>query len=173
MFTPKKGLFKYSVSDIQEKQFKRSGCFNTIPKGIVLLDTYNNPYYPNKEIELDSSIYNTKFLKEDFNRNYGADKLYLNLPWHFTIELVGIDYNVNCTRPLVYRSAIPDWEEYISFCILGNTDNDIYNNKIYKHLANIINSFKFIPGWKLKTQELEFLNIGDSFKRSQLKKELL
>lgn len=172
-FKPKEGSFKFEVNDIQEKQFKRSGCFSTVPKGIVIMDTFNNPYYPISSMKIDNAIYNTKILKEDMHRLYGSDKQYLNLPWHYTVELIGRDYNIHATRPLMYRSAIPSWEEYISVCIVGDTNTDIYNKFIYKEIANAINSLKLLPGWRLKIEDLQYINIGDSFKKSQLKKDLI
>lgn len=164
----------------------RVNKFKTRPQGILLQDTYNNPFFPiQPKPRLDTSKFE---LPEVYRR---MRELYLKkdplfLPWHFMIELVGNDYYIFNTRPInmnfpidsnrakensdnfndqtksFFEDNIYDISEAIHVCILGDTDRDVYRKIFYEILARtcflpIITYFRF-P--KALYQRIFPLNIG-------------
>lgn len=161
--------FKYDLS--LEKDFKRSNIFEKRPEGIIIMDTFNNPYYPIKKIQLDSSKFNYTEIRQELNHMKWVGDFF---PWHYQIELIDTNYVVMQTRPFWYKNPIKKFEDYIIICIVGDTNTDIYLKKLYKSIADIIiNSCHYIPSWKLEIfKEITLINIGKSFDENLLLKYL-
>jgi len=167
--------YKYNQSN--EREFKVGGTFKTIPKGFIIFDTYNNKWFPIKTVQIDNNMYNLRIIKDDFHRQYGGSSTEdLFMPWHYTVEFIGKSYNVSLTRPVMYKSLIPGYEDYISICLMGDSSADMYTKDIYQIIAHLIlNSYHYIPGWRLNLSNsdlIEYHNLGESFKTTQLKKYL-
>lgn len=161
--------FKYETA--QEQEFKRTNIFEHIPKGIIIFDSYNNPFYPMNIIDLDDGKLSYPSIKQELLRKNWQGKF---TPWHYWVEMVNMDYLVIQGRPLNYKTPLPGFEKYIAICIAGNSKNDIYSKNLYKNIADIIlNSLHYIPGWKMQIQdEITLINIGKSFDEHQLIKNL-
>jgi hypothetical protein len=153
-----------------EKEFNRAGVFpGNAPKGILIADTYNVPGYPLKDtqFELDdakSSIYNIQL---EYKKIYGLTDEFLFLPWHYTVEIIRNKYVVYSTRPFLYSSLIPGYEDHLVICILGNSNKDLYTPHIYKLIAHqIINPLRVLPAFKTirDPKNTKFLT-GQNFKQ--------
>ena len=155
-----------------ETTFTRIATFKRKPLGIILMDSYNNKWFPLKRIQFDKTTSNLRTIKNEFHQNFLGMNNDLFLPWHYTVELIGKDYVTIVTRTLTYKSLIPEYNNYIVICIVGDSKKDMYTPKLYKTIAHsILNPLHYIPGWKLKQDGLAYHNIGDSFMISQLEKE--
>jgi len=150
-----------------EKQFTKLGNFDTIPKGFVIFDTRNNPWYPFEEIILDTPKYNSQLIWNEYRKRYSLIGTPEFLPWHFTVEIIDRNPTIQATRPITYKSLVPDHEEKISICIVGDTSRDVYTPRYYKLIADIcINPYKYIQSWRLHAdigKTIDLVNIGDNF----------
>ena len=161
----------YTYDHSSEKDFKRNAILKKRPKGIIIFDTFNNEWFPLEAVEIDTNMYNLRVLKDEFHRIYGGSAIEdLFMPWHYTVEFIGKSYNVSSTRPIMYKSLIPGYEEYISVCIVGNSNKDMYTKELYKVIAaTCLNSLHYIPGWRLNPDgNTQYLNLGKNFKVNQL-----
>lgn len=168
LYRPEKSKINLS----NEKKYNSINKFQTRPKGVIIMDTFNNPFMPLKDIVLDSasSIEMAK-IREELLRRYKLDGVFL--PWHYTVELQKNMYILNNTRPLTYRSLLPQYEDYIVICIAGNSEEDLYTKNLYIQIAEIVlNSLIQQPVYKLQIEEIILLNLGNGFRKPQLKKLL-
>ena len=136
--------------------------FRTKPQGILIQDTYNNPFLPIRpRPRLDTSKMDLKEVVQRARENYGKFASDF-LPWHYVVELVGNRYYVFNTRPIdtkfplysrevlkfekrketwdavtnmFFRDNIFDIAEAIHICIIGDTNIDIYTKRLYEKLA--------------------------------------
>lgn len=164
---------KYKYDITSEKEFKRVATFKGKPKGFIIFDSYNNEWFPLKMITIDKVDFNLRVIKDEFHRKYGgASSTELFMPWHYTIEFIGKNYFPILTRPIMYKSLIPGYEDYISICITGDTNLDIYSPDFYKVIAHqVMNSVHYIPGWRLNPSDYTtYHNLGSGFKELQLEK---
>ncbi len=161
--------FKYPL--VEEQEFKRSNIFSSPPKGFIIFDSYNNPFYPLIQVNLDDAKLSYTAIKQELKQKNWQGYF---MPWHYWVEMVGMDYISIQSRPLNYRSALPGYEDYICICIAGNSQNDIYMKNLYKNIADIImNSLHYMPGWRIKGHDMTTLiNLGHSFDVHQLEKML-
>lgn len=161
--------FHYNYAE--EQEFKRSNIFDGIPKGFIIIDSYNNPFYPINILDLDDNKLSYPSIKQELLRKNWTGYF---TPWHYWVEFVNMDYIAIQGRPLNYRTPLPGFEDYIVICIAGNSNNDIYLKHLYKSLADILlNSLHYLPSWRLQAQEkTTLLNLGKSFDENQLIKYL-
>jgi len=159
------------LSDIGEREFKKNKIFETIPKGIIITDTYNCPRFPLQDIEIDkSNIVELSKLRREYISEYNA-RISNFLPYHFTIEYIKNRYETFTTRPLMYKSLVYGYENYITVAIVGDSNKDVYSKHIYIEILNTINSFRLLPGWRLR--DIQFVNLGPNFQQEQILKKLL
>jgi hypothetical protein len=162
---------KYKYDLTEEKEFKRSNIFNGKPKGVIIFDSYNNPFFPLKQIDLDDTKLSLPQIKQELKqKNYNGNFL----PWHYWVEFVNNDYIVVQGRPLNYMTPLVGYNDYLSICIAGNSKHDIYLKKLYHIIADItMNSLHYLPSWKLNLiDETYLINLGKSFDEHQLIKHL-
>ena len=159
-----------------EKSYTRLGIFETTPKGFVIFDTYNNPWYPFKDIVLDNSQYNSYLVWQEFRKRFSLVSNPMFLPFHYLIEIIGRDVVVQATRPITYKSLIPDYEDHISICILGDSTKDVYSPRYYMKIADLcINPYRHIQSWRLPLEinkTIHLVNLGDNFIPQILEKYL-
>lgn len=161
--------YKYKVDF--ETEFKRGGAFITPPKGIIIFDSYNNPWFPLQWVRLDQNKFSTGTMKKEFHTIYGGiDTLFM--PWHYTVEYLDNDYYALSTRPITYKSLIPGYEEYISICIVGDSKTDVYSKELYKVLAHeLINPLHYLQGWMINPEsKVQYIELGQAFDKLQLTK---
>jgi len=163
---------KYKYNLDYEKEFKKSGLLKRPPLGFLIFDSYNNEWFPLKTVTLDKSTFSLRILKDEFHRTFGgsaASELFM--PFHYMVEFIGKDYNVLSTRPLTYKSLIPGYEDYISICIAGDSNIDLYSPEVYKIIAHtIMNPLHYLTGWKINPDDTKYHNLSKNFKISQLQK---
>jgi len=133
--------------------------FTIKPQGILITDTYNNPFFPIPRPKIDTAKFDLSEVYKQYQEFYGQGKS-LYLPWHFCVELVGKQYFVFNTRPLdmkfpinsnfaeankkeknihwdkvtkvFFKYKIYDISEAIHICLIGNSDLDVYTTSVYK-----------------------------------------
>jgi len=156
-----------------EKEFKIGNIFKRRPDGIIIMDTYNNPFFPIKNIEYDTIKFEMTKIKKELNLVHMISLDRLFLPWHFHIELCDMDYNVLTTRPLMYKNALSkEYSNNIIIMISGDSKKDLYPITLYKSIAHlIINSLNYQPSWKFKSEDITLINIGNKFRKNNLIKE--
>lgn len=163
--------YKYDIS--AEKEFKRVATFKRPPKGFIIFDSYNNEWFPLKIVKVDKVGFDLRVVKDEFHRTYGGSSMTeIFMPWHYSIEFIGKNYFVNSSRPIMYKSLIPGYEDYITICIIGDSNTDIYSPEFYKIIAHtIMNPIHYIPGWRLNPDgNTEFHNLGSGFREVNLTK---
>ena len=166
-------MYDFAKNSNAEKEFKRVNIFQPKPKGFIIFDTFNNSFFPIDLVTIDKIDFNFKNYVKEFHKLYGGSaETDLFMPFHFCVELIGKQYYPIQTRPIYYRSKIPEYSDYISICIMGDSNIDVYPHFMYKVLAHtIMNSFHYIPGIKLNPDEHTiYHNLGKQFKIDQIKK---
>lgn len=138
--------------------------FTTKPQGILVQDSYNNPFFPIRpQPKIDTSKLDLGTVFKRFRDLYSQTKTNY-LPWHYCIELVEDRYYIFNTRPLDMKFPISsnqakanqkkyeiDWDkptklffkeniydisEAIHVCLVGNSNMDIYTNNTYSLIGS-------------------------------------
>lgn len=133
--------------------------FKTRVKGIIIQDSYNNPFFPIRPRPiLDTASVDTSEIYRRYREEYSQfDSAYL--PWHFCVEMIEDRYYVLNTRPLdlkfpmtsneilkfdkknsewdditqmFFKDKIFDISDAIHITIVGNSNRDVYTKKIYE-----------------------------------------
>ena len=176
-----------------------SNKFRTKPQGILLQDTYNNPFIPIRpRPRLDTAKMDLKEVVQRARESYGKFTSDF-LPWHYVVELVGTRYYVFNTRPIdmkfplytrevmkfterkkswdvvtnmFFKENIFDIAEAIHVCVIGDTNIDIYTRRIYEKLARTcMTPFYRIHKFPKGLYQRTFpLNIGKNFNVDMLVK---
>ncbi len=162
------------------------------PEGIIIEDTYNNLIFPMPEPKLDNSKFNLPLIKYHYKNIYTKGIVDF-LPWHYCIEIIEGQYYIFNTRPLDMKYPINtnkalelinsnnlklkksdnsffktkpfDISDAIHVCIIGDTNTDVYIDKIYELIGRLC-SGPILRYWKLPTninQRVIDLNIGSKF----------
>lgn len=163
--------------------------FTIRPKGILIQDSYNNPFLPIKpQPRIDTAKADIKEIYRRYRELYYQFGVTL-LPWHFVIELIDTRYFVFNTRPIdmkfplinkdvlnreelwdantsdFIKNNIFDISELIHILIIGDSNTDIYTKKFYEILGRccivpFIRLFKLPEGFG---QRVFCFNIGKKF----------
>jgi hypothetical protein len=161
-------------------------------KGIIITDSYNNPFFPIKIPRIDTSKVDLLQLITSFKESYGNIKLNF-LPWHFVIEFIKTGYFIFNTRPidqkfplttndckiLISKNSIHinekskdffniqpfELQNAVHILIIGDSNTDVYTKQIYTMLAyNCISPILRQWGYsKDLWNKVWFLNIGKKF----------
>ena len=133
--------------------------FTIKPEGILLTDTFNNPFFPIPRPAIDTAKFDLADVYKQYQEFYGQGKS-LYLPFHFCITLVGKRYYIFNTRPIdmkfpidskfaeankkkknikwdnitevFFKYKLFDISEAIHVCLIGNSELDVYTNTLYK-----------------------------------------
>ena len=213
--TPKKQKNKKDIIDLKEtyniieeseklkssrEQKSISNKIRNRPKGIIIQDSYNNPFLPIQPLpRLDTAKVDLIKVHRRFKELYS--KFYSHfLPWHFCVELVEDRYTVFNTRPIdmkfpltnnelkerrkenkvewdevtqmFFNSDLFDLSECIHILIIGDSNLDIYTKQIYEIIGRTCIS-PFLKYFKLTEgifQRTFPLNLGSHFNISLLQK---
>jgi len=166
---------KYNHNAYAENRFKKSMLIKNRPKGWVIMDTWNNKFFPMDIFSVDTMKFNTEKLAREFHIKFGGSQRDLFLPWHWTIELINQKPFVIQTRPNMYKSNFPGYENYFTIMIIGDSNQDIYTGSLYRQMAHmIINPQKFIPSVRVPNSKENFIFwTGKNFLQNNLLKEMI
>ena len=147
---------KIILDNTRENNFLRQFIIQK-PKGWLIFDSWNNPWFPLTVRDIDTAEFDMKLIRKYFHLEYGGKPNDLFLPWHYTIDIVNETPYVINTRPFNYKNLIPNYEEHLTIMLIGDSNRDIYNDSYYKVIANtIINPFRFLNGFYLLNQRKDF-----------------
>lgn len=130
------------------------------PQGIVVQDTWNNFIFPiQPKPRIDTSKLDITEVYKRFRELY-VDFPTMFLPWHYVVEMIGNRYYVFQTRPIDTKFPLSNKdvleynhnfindevktfftnnqyqiENMIHVCIIGDTNLDVYTNKVYKLIS--------------------------------------
>jgi len=168
------GIKNYHYENYVENSFKHNNMNISHPKGWVIMDSWNNPFWKMELFQVDTMGFNTSKLTDYFHELYGGSKRDLFLPWHYIIDIVDEKPFIINTRPFMYNSLLPGYRDYLSILIIGNSNLDIYPGKFYKQIAHgIMNQFRYVRGYRIDpTPENIVYFTGKNFNKKELEKEL-
>lgn len=201
-----KGDVKNSIGSVSSLLIKGDDQSNTNkifprPKGVIISDTFNNPFFPINFPRIDTSKFNLPEVSSRFHEDYTGMKLDY-LPWHFTVEFIRSQYYVFNTRPLDMKFPITtidgqniidtnsvklnnrtqnffktkpfNLNEAIHITIIGDSYKDVYIQRLYEILGrNCIGPI--LRYFKLSPSmwtKVWALNMGPKFKPSLLEHHL-
>jgi len=159
-------------------------------KGIIICDTYNNPFFPIDTIRIDNADSNLNKVFNRYKQLYATDKS-VYLPCHYCIELIEYNYVVYNTRPLnlkfpIVKSELEEhnWDnitkqfiklpneltEYIHVWVIGDSNSDMYSKKFYNCLATMCIEPILFNNKQSKTliDNVFPLNMGINFKMNKM-----
>jgi len=136
------------------------------PQGILIEDTYNNPFFPIRpDPKIDTSKLNIDKVYHRYRELY-TETSPTFLPWHYCLEIVGDKYYAFNTRPidlkfpinsneanqkktdndwiewddvttLFFKENIYDIRDAIHICLIGSSELDIYTMDMYNIIGQI------------------------------------
>ncbi len=165
----------YTANTFGENRFKQTQMMKSRPTGWLIMDSKNNKMFPQDIFTIDTMQFNTEKLAKDFHQNYGGNSRDLFLPWHYTMDLVNNKPFVIQTRPIMYKSGIPGYQNYMVIMIIGDSNEDLYQGQFYKQIAHMImNPLKFLPSVRMPNskESIEFWT-GKGFQQDLLLNELI
>jgi hypothetical protein len=180
---------------VGNKESRSQGNKIVRPQGVIIQDTWNNFVFPIRPIpRIDTSKFDTIEIIKQFRTKYSSfPSLYL--PWHFLVEIIGSRYYILQMRPIdtkfpmdnqqvlkskhyfdneqitnFFEQPIRDVNEMLHVCIIGDSNTDVYSEKVYRQIGRTCLSpfFRnmFITGSYEKS--LFNFNMGKKFKFNSL-----
>lgn len=164
------------------------------PQGVIICDTVNNPIFPIDLPIIDDSKFNLPDIKSRF-QSYYCSLDFDFLPWHYLVEMIQGKYYFFQTRPLDMRFPIDnielkdllktnrqylhltkstedflespafDIQNAIHICIVGDTNKDVYLEKLYEMIGRVCCG-PILRYFKLPTsvnQRVINFNLGNKF----------
>jgi hypothetical protein len=169
-----------------------SNKFKPRPLGILIGDSYNNPFFPIRPMpRVDSAKIDLFLIYKRFRELYSQFEVTL-LPWHFVIEFIEDRYYVFNTRPIdmffpvsnndvlnrqelwddttktFMKNYLFDIKEALHILIVGDSNIDVYTRKFYELLGRVC-IVPFIRYFKIANIDYETivpLNMGRKFNLS-------
>lgn len=166
-----------------------SNKFKPKPLGIIISDSYNNPFFPIRPLpRVDSAKIDLFLIYKRFRELYSQFDVTL-LPWHFVIEFIEDRFYVFNTRPVdmffpvsnqdvmnrqdlwnditktFMKNYIFDIKEALHILVVGDSNIDICTRKFYELLGRIC-IVPFIRYFKIANIDYETivpLNMGRQF----------
>lgn len=154
------------LTDVPDK-LTRNNLIDFRPKGILVQDTWNNPFFPLRPAPMkDTNKMDLPLAFRSYYELYTSRKTNF-LPWHYVVEMIGNRYYVFNTRPLHLKYPLSDAEaqdrkEHLEFpidydeettkflrekpfliddaihiAIIGDSNTDIYGRKIYQTIGEV------------------------------------
>ena len=174
-----------------------SNKFTTKPQGVLIQDSYNNPFFPiQPRPRIDTSKFDLIEVYKRYREKHSKFESFF-LPWHFCVEMVEDRYVVFNTRPIDMKFPIDsniakkdyneNWDvitklffkenpfdisEAIHILIIGDSNLDIYTKRTYEIIGRtciipFIRYFKLPEGIFQRTFPL---NLGRKFKIDNMTK---
>jgi hypothetical protein len=169
-----------------------SNKFKPRPLGILIEDSYNNPFFPIRPMpRMDSAKIDLFLIYKRFRELYSQFSVTL-LPWHFVIEFIEDRYYVFNTRPVdmyfpvsnqdvmnrkdlwdettqaFMKNYLFDIKEALHILVVGDSNIDVYTRKFYELLGRVC-IVPFIRYFKIANIDYESivpLNMGRKFNLS-------
>ena len=166
-----------------------SNKFKPRPLGILIEDSYNNPFFPIRPMpRIDSAKIDLFLIYKRFRELYSQFAVTL-LPWHFVIEFIEDRYFVFNTRPVdmffpvsnqdvlnrqdlwddttktFMKNYIFDIKDALHILVVGDSSIDVYTRKFYELLGRIC-IVPYIRYFKIANIDYETivpLNMGRKF----------
>ena len=169
-----------------------SNKFKPKPLGIIISDSYNNPFFPIRPMpRIDSSKIDLILIYKRFRELYSQFEVTL-LPWHFVIEFIKDRYYVFNTRPIdmffpvnnqdvmnrqdlwddvtktFMKNYIFDIKEAIHILVVGDSNIDVYTKKFYEILGRmcIVPCIRYFKIANIDYETIVPLNMGRKFNLS-------
>ena len=169
-----------------------SNKFKPWPLGILIEDSYNNPFFPIRPLpRVDSAKIDLILIYKRFRELY-FDFAVTLLPWHFVIEFIKDRYYVFNTRPLdmffpvsnkdvmnreelwndvtktFMRDHVFDIKEALHILIIGDSNIDVYTRKFYELLGRfcIVPYIRYFKMAAIDYSNIVPLNMGKKFNLS-------
>jgi len=166
-----------------------SNKFKPWPRGILIEDSYNNPFFPIQPMpRIDSAKIDLILIYKRFRELYSQFEVIL-LPWHFVIEFIKDRYYVFNTRPIdmffpvenqdvlnrqdlwnditktFMKNYIFDIKDAIHILIVGDSNIDVYTRKFYEILgrACIVPFVRYFKIANIDYETIVPLNMGRKF----------
>jgi hypothetical protein len=166
-----------------------SNKFKPRPLGILIQDSYNNPFFPIRPLpRIDTSKLDMLLIYKRFRELYSQFEVTL-LPWHFVIEFVQDHYFVFNTRPLdmffpisseevlnrqelwddvtktFMTNKLFDIKEALHVLVIGDSNLDIYTLKFYELLGRmcIVPFVRYFKIMRTEYKSIVPLNMGRKF----------
>jgi len=169
-----------------------SNKFKPKPLGILIEDSYNNPFFPIRPMpRVDSAKIDLFLIYKRFRELYSQFEVTL-LPWHFVIEFIEDRFYVFNTRPIdmffplsnqdvlnrqdlwddttktFIKNYMFDIKEALHILVVGDSNIDIYTKRFYELLGRVC-IVPFIRYFKIANIDYETivpLNMGRKFNLS-------
>ena len=169
-----------------------SNKFKPRPLGILIEDSYNNPFFPIRPMpRIDSAKVDLFLIYKRFRELYSQFAVTL-LPWHYVIEFIEDRYYVFNTRPIdmffpmsnydvsnrqdlwdettttFMKNYIFDIKDALHILVVGDSNIDVYTKKFYELLGRIC-IVPYIRYFKIANIDYETivpLNMGRKFNLS-------
>ena len=163
--------------------------FKPKPLGILIEDSYNNPFFPIRPMpRIDSAKIDLFLIYKRFRELYSQFAVTL-LPWHYVIEFIEDRYFVFNTRPTdmsfpvdnqdvlnrqdlwddttqkFMKMGMFDIKEAIHVLVVGDSNIDVYTKKFYELLGRMC-IVPFVRYFKIANIDYETivpLNMGRKF----------
>ncbi len=169
-----------------------SNKFKPKPLGIIISDSYNNPFFPIRPMpRIDSAKIDLFLIYKRFRELYSQFEVTL-LPWHFVIEFIKDRYYVFNTRPIdmffpvnnqdvmnrqdlwddvtktFMKNYIFDIKEAIHILVVGDSNIDVYTKKFYELLGRfcIVPNIRYFKIANIDYETIVPLNMGRKFNLS-------
>jgi len=151
-----------------EKKFSTNGLFDTRPKGVMICDSWNNGVYKFEQTVIDTARPDWPRIWDEYLKRYSLVDQALFFPTHYVIDTINNIPQIISTRPISYRSLIPDYEEWITVMIIGDSDRDIYTPRYYMSIADLIINpiMRGIQSWREVPQldkNVQLYKLGSGF----------
>jgi len=160
-----------------EKRFSTNGLFDTRPKGVIITDSWNNGVFKFEQTVIDTARPDWPRIWNEYLKKYSLIDRALFFPFHFVIDTINDLPQIITTRPLSYKSLFPDYEEWISVMIIGDSNRDVYTPRYYMMIADLIINpiFRGIQSWRETPQldkNVKLVNLGSGFVPQMLERYL-
>lgn len=132
------------------------------PQGIIVQDTWNNFIFPiQPKPRIDTAHFDVHEVFKRFRELYTSFVMDF-LPWHYVIEMIGSKYYIFQTRPIdmkfpmtneevlnsqnnleddvtkkFFENKTYQIENMIHVCLIGDTNLDVYPQKLYRLIGRI------------------------------------
>ena len=150
------------VELIEEAVNYRRRNLNFRPQNIIVFDSYNNPFFPYPDIIVDKASFDLPRYRDFLEKQAGYTLSFL--PFHFYVEFVDDRHYVFLTRPLTLSPILEKkYDNSVAICILGDSDTDVYDRRVYSLLGSLISEIFHIFRWgAVKKDRIEFM-LGKNF----------
>lgn len=169
-----------------------SNKFQPRPLGILIQDSYNNPFFPIRPMpRVDSAKIDLILIYKRFRELYSQFSVTL-LPWHYVIEFIKDRYYVFNTRPIdmlfpvtnndvqnrkelwdditqtFMTNYVFDIQEAIHVLVVGDSNIDVYTKKFYELLGRtcIVPHIRYFKIANIDYETIVPLNMGKKFNLS-------